>query len=497
MTQTPEKGLEENQFRAARLTKLQALKEKGIEPYPSGFKKQHEIKNLVEKYAHLETGQETQDKVVVAGRIMSIRNSGMFIDLHDPFEKIQIFSHKNHLNEEQLALLELLDLGDIIGVKGFIRRTPRGELTINSEEISVLGKALLPLPEKYHGLADVETRYRQRYLDLIINPESRDTLRARSKIVSEMRSVLNNEEFLEVETPMLQTIAGGAIAKPFITHHNALDLTLYLRIAPELFLKRLIVGGLSDKVYEINRCFRNEGISTRHNPEFTTVEIYEAYADCKDIMDLTERLIKHIAEKVFGTLTFTYGYHTLDFSGSWPRKSMVSLVEEYTKINFLDIKTDDEARSAGQKLGVPISATDTWGKVVEIVFEHFVEKHLIQPTHVTELPFDISPLAKQHTGDPRLTERFELFVNTWELANGFSELSDPIDQRYRFEKQVSEKDQGNEEAHEMDEDFVTALEYGLPPTGGLGIGIDRLVMLMTNSQSIRDVIAFPTMRPKK
>jgi lysyl-tRNA synthetase class 2 len=304
-----------------------------------------------------------------------------------------------------------------------------------------------------------------------------------------------NKGYLEVETPMLQTIAGGAIAKPFITHHNTLDMDLYLRIAPELFLKRLIVGGLSEKVFELNRCFRNEGISTRHNPEFTTVEMYQAYADHNDMMDLTEEVIQNAAQAVFGTLKFTFQDQEIDFSGPWLRKPMTELIREKTQFDFNQL-TDQEAHTAAKKLGLSVNDSDPWGKIVEIAFEHFVEKTLIQPTHVTQLPRDISPLAKADPQDPRLTERFETFVNTWEIANGFSELSDPLDQRARFEVQMSQKEAGNDEAHEMDEDFITALEYGFPPTGGLGIGIDRLVMLLTNSPSIRDVIAFPTMRQK-
>ena len=487
---------DENEFRAVRLKKLETLRERGIDPYPSGFQKTHTLSQIQHTYASLEAGQETTDNVRIAGRIASIRNSGMFIDLWDPYEKLQVFCHKNHLSEEQLELIKLLDLGDFIGVEGIVRRTPRGEITVNSEEITLLSKSLLPPPEKYHGLQDLETRYRQRYLDLIANPESRQTLRERSQIVSAIRDYLMKKEFLEIETPMLHVLAGGAAAKPFITHHNALDMDLYLRIAPELYLKRLIVGGLSEKVFEINRNFRNEGLSTRHNPEFTMIEIYEAYADGDKMMVLTENLVTAVAEKVFGKLQFNFGDNELNFAGPWARKPMLTLVKEATGIDFNQIHSLEEAKAAAQKTGVDVNQADSWGSVVEILFAEKVEHTLIQPTHVTEFPLDISPLAKPHPQNPRLTERFETYVNAWEIANGFSELADPLDQKSRFEAQVAAKARGNEESMPFDQDFITALEYGFPPTGGLGIGIDRLVMLLTNSSSIRDVIAFPTMRPK-
>lgn len=485
-----------NVFRQTRLNKLDEIRKLGLEPFPSGFKGRKSLGSVIETYGHLEAGEETKDTVVVAGRILSLRNSGMFIDLHDPENKIQIFSHKDHLSLSSEELLKLLDLGDFIGIRGIVRRTPRGELTVNAEEIVILSKALLPLPEKYHGLTDIEVRYRQRYLDLIVNDDSRTTLLNRSKIIASIRRSLEDRAFIEVETPMLHTIAGGALARPFVTHHNALDMDLFLRIAPELFLKRLIVGGLSERIFELNRCFRNEGISTRHNPEFTTIEIYEAYADFNDMMDLTEYIVETAAKAVFGKLEFDFQETTLNFKGPWLRKSMTELVFEQTKVDFLTTHTQEEALNAATGLGLKVSPKDSWGKIVEAAFEHFVEKTLIQPTHVTELPRDISPLAKAHPTDSRLTERFETYVNTWEIANGFSELSDPIDQKERFLSQMSDRESGNDEAHEMDEDFIIALEQGLPPTGGLGIGIDRLVMLLTNSPSIRDVIAFPTMKAK-
>jgi lysyl-tRNA synthetase class 2 len=394
-------------------------------------------------------------------------------------------------------MLRLLDLGDMIGVEGIVRRTPRGELTVNAATVTVLAKALLPLPEKFHGLADLETRYRQRYLDLIVNPESRETLRRRSLIIAGIRRLLLERGYLEVETPMLHTIAGGATAKPFVTHHNALDMDLYLRIAPELHLKRLIVGGLSDKVFEINRCFRNEGLSPRHNPEFTSLELYEAYADYTDMMALTETLIAGAAEAVCGATKVTYGDRTIDLTPPWPRRSMAALVQDKTGVDFLALDGAAPAIAAARKLGCDVAGTASWGHALEAAFAHAVEPGLVQPTHVIDFPRDISPLAKAHRGgDSRLVERFETYVNGWEVANAFSELTDPRDQLARFEAQMRARAGGDDEAQMLDADFVAALEYGMPPTGGLGIGIDRLVMLLTNSPSIRDVIAFPTMRPK-
>jgi lysyl-tRNA synthetase class 2 len=487
---------EKNQFRQARLTKLKELIDAGYTPYPSHFKKSNDVSQVIETYNYLENGQEVKDVVTVAGRLYSIRNNGMFMDLRDPNGKIQVFCHENSSPADVMNILKYLDIGDFIGVTGYVRRTPRGELTINAQEIVFLCKSLLPLPEKYHGLTDLETRYRQRYLDLMMNEDARKTLRKRAEVTSAMRRYLLGEGFLEVETPMLHPIAGGALAKPFKTHHNALDMELFLRVAPELYLKRLVVGGLSEKVFELNRCFRNEGISTRHNPEFTQVELYWAYADYHDMMTLTEHAISTIALEVFHTQEITFDKHVLNFKTPWPRQSMCGLVRERTGIDFLKIDSVDEARAAAKKADVFVENGATWGKIVAAVFEARVEETLIQPTHITELPLDISPLAKKHPNDPRLTERFETFVNGWEIANGFSELNDPLDQRYRFEQQLVDREKGDEEAHAMDEDFITALEYGLPPTAGLGIGIDRLTMLLTNSPSIRDVIAFPTMRFK-
>jgi lysyl-tRNA synthetase class 2 len=490
------RGDSDDPFRRVRLDKLETLRGMGIDPYPVSFAREHEAAALERRYAGIPAGAETGDRVCVAGRIRAIRNSGMFIDLHDASGKIQIFSHRDYLRPDDLPLLRLLDIGDLIGVEGLVRRTPRGELTVNAERLTMLAKALRPLPEKYHGLADIELRYRQRYLDLIMNPQSRETLRRRSRVVAAMRAWLNERGYLEVETPMLHTIPGGAAAKPFITHHNALDIDLYLRIAPELHLKRLVVGGLSDKVFEINRCFRNEGLSPRHNPEFTSLELYEAYSDYTGMMALTEALIAHVAEIAAGGLKLSYGGAGIDLTPPWPRRSMAELVLEATGVDFLAIGDAAAAREAARHLGVGITGHENWGQALEAVFGARVEDRLIQPIHVIGFPRDISPLAKADPRDPRLVERFETYIYGWEIANAFSELNDPLDQRARFEAQMMARAAGDEEAQPLDEDYVTALEYGLPPCGGLGIGIDRLVMLLTDSPSIRDVIAFPTLRPR-
>ena len=483
-----------DQFRQARLDKLEAMKSLGIDPYPYRFDRTAFAAELDTRFENVPAGSETTEAATICGRVRAIRNSGMFIDLYDQSGKIQVFCHKDYLAPGIQDLVKLLDLGDLIGAEGVIRRTPRGELTLNARTVTVLAKSLLPLPEKYHGLSDIETRYRQRYLDLIMNPESRVTLRKRSLIIGAIRAVMIEREFLEVETPMLHTIAGGATAKPFITHHNTLDMDLYLRIAPELHLKRLVVGGLSERVFEINRCFRNEGISPRHNPEFTTMEAYQAYADYTDMMSLTEMLFERAALAANGTTLVSYGEKQIEFAGPYSRQSMAKLVRDHTDVDFLAISNPVEARAAAKEAGARIAGHENWGQSLEAVFGERVEAKLIQPTHVTDLPRDISPLAKQHRNDPRLTERFETYANGFEVANAFSELNDPIDQRGRFEGQMAQRASGDEEAQELDEDFITALEYGLPPTGGLGIGIDRIVMLLTDSPSIRDVIAFPTMR---
>ncbi len=484
-------------LRGARLAKLDGLRALGIDPYPYAYRRTHTAAALDRLFAELPAGTETGERVRVAGRIRAIRNSGMFIDLHDASGKIQIFCHRDLLDPPGPAVLRLLDLGDLIGVEGLVRRTPRGELTINAAVLTVLAKTLLPLPEKYHGLADVERRYRQRYLDLIMTPESRETMRRRSRIITTLRGHLSGHGYLEVETPMLHTIPGGASAKPFVTHHNALDVDLYLRIAPELHLKRLLVGGLADKVFEINRCFRNEGLSPRHNPEFTSLELYEAYVDYAAMMRLTEDLITAAAETVLGTLRFDYAGTALDLTPPWPQRDMIELVRDETGVDFRAIDDAASARRAASELGIVLHDNESWGQAIEAVFGARVEQSLIQPVHVAGFPRDISPLAKADRRDPRLAERFETYIYGWELANAFSELTDPQDQSERFMAQMRARVLGDDEAQRLDEDYVTALEYGLPPCGGLGVGIDRLVMLLTDSPSIRDVIAFPTLRPRE
>ncbi len=483
--------------REAREQKLAELRRRGLEPYPHKFDRSHKAQELQDKYESLENGVETEDAVAVAGRIMAIRNNGMFLDLQDASGKIQVFCHKDTLSADELSKLDLFDIGDIIGAHGTVRRTPRGELSIRAKEITMLCKTLLPLPEKYHGLTDIEQRYRQRYLDLIMNEESRDTLRKRSKIVSCIRNYMEDMGAIEVETPIFHAIKGGATAKPFITHHNALDADFFLRIATELPLKRLIVGGLADSVFEIGRIFRNEGISIKHNPEFTSIEAYHAYKDYNDIMDLVEDLVRKCALEINGSMQVQMGDHLIDFEKPWARKSMTNLIKEQTGVDFLNCQSAADARDAALKLDVKTEPTANWGQIVAAVFDDKVEHTLVQPTHVTDHPMDISPLAKIHRTDERLVERFESYVNGWEIANAFSELNDPKIQKIRFEEQVAQAEAGDDEAQAMDDDFITALEYGMPPTGGWGMGIDRLAMLLTQSSNIRDVIAFPTLKPTK
>ncbi len=487
----------DNPLKTPRLEKLAALRALGHEPYPYRFDRTTKAAELQQRYLDLAPDTERPDVTVrIAGRIRALRNTGMFVDLHDETGKIQVFSHKDYQPEAVQEVVRLLDIGDMIGVEGFVRRTKRGELTINATGIEMLSKTLLPLPEKYHGLTDVEARYRQRYLDLIMNEESRETFRMRSRIVAALRGLLQSRGFLEVETPMLHPILGGASARPFVTHHNTLDLDLFLRIAPELYLKRLIVGGVSDRVFEINRNFRNEGISTRHNPEFTMLELYQAYGDYHDMMEIVEALVEAGAKAAQGKTLLRYGEHDIEFKGPFRRASMCGLVREATGIDMLTLDVAD-AIEAARSLGLHPTGRENWGQAVELVFGERVEATLIQPTHVTDMPRDISPLSKVHRTDPRLTERFETYVNGWEIANAFSELSDPQDQFERFAAQVAAREAGDDEAQMMDRDYVTALEYGLPPTGGMGMGIDRLVMLLTGAASIRDVILFPTLRPRK
>ena len=481
-------------MRQRRLQKLAELVDKGINPYPYSFKKDIDAAELQENYKDLAAREETEDLYSFAGRVLAIRNSGMFIDLMDTSGKIQIFSHKENMDVDKFKTLKLIDVGDIMGFYGSIRRTPRGELSIKAKEYTILSKSLQTLPEKFHGLTDQETRYRQRYVDLFMNEKTRDTFRKRSLIIQKIREYLNNKGFLEVETPMLHTQASGANARPFITHHNALDMDLTLRIAPELHLKRLMVGGLNDKIFELSRCFRNEGIDTRHNPEFTMIELYQSFVDYNYMMELTENLVAYVAQEVLGTTKIQYGENEIDLTPPWDRKTMLGAVKEATGVDFMEIFTAEEAVKKARELHVEVDDEMNWGQVIDAIFEAKVEPSRIQPCHIIDYPREISPLAKVHRDNDRLTERFETRVNGWEIANAFSELSDPIDQRYRFEAQALAKANGDEEAMSIDEDYINALEYGLAPTGGMGMGVDRLVMLLTNSPTIRDVIAFPTMR---
>lgn len=482
-----------------RREKLHTLREMGVDPFGKRFERTHSTRELIDLYDGFTKEQldEKEITVTIAGRIMTKRGKGKagFTHIQDLTSQIQLYVRLDAVGEEQYEIFNIADLGDIVGVTGTVFKTKVGELSIKVTSFELLSKALRPLPDKFHGLKDVEQRYRQRYLDLIMSPESKETFITRSKIIRAMRRYLDDHGYLEVETPMMHSIPGGASAKPFITHHNALDIPLYMRIAIELHLKRLIVGGL-EKVYEIGRVFRNEGISTRHNPEFTMIELYEAYADYKDIMSLTENLVAHIAQEVLGTTTVTYGEYEIDLKPEWKRLHMVDAIKEYVGVDFWKEMSVEEARQLAKEHNVEINDNMQYGHIVNEFFEQKIEEKLIQPTFIYGHPVEISPLAKKNPEDPRFTDRFELFIVAREHANAFTELNDPIDQRQRFEAQLKEREQGNDEAHMMDDDFVEALEYGLPPTGGLGIGIDRLVMLLTNSPSIRDVLLFPQMRNK-
>lgn len=485
----------ENIHRESRLAKLQSLQEKGYNPYPYCFKPNAFAADLQAKYADLPAGENTEDRVTIAGRAMAVRNSGMFIDLKDVSGKIQVFCHKSHLPEEGLELLKSLDVGDLVGISGFIRRTPRGELSVAAEKFDIIGKSLQPLPEKFHGLTDVEARYRQRYVDFIMNDDSREIFKKRCQITSAVRHYFEQHGFLEVETPMLQTIMGGANAKPFITHHNTLDMDLYLRIAPELFLKRLVVGGF-DRVFEIGRNFRNEGIDKKHNPEFTALEAYQAYADYNDMAELIPDMLRFVCREVNGSEKIMINGQEIDLSKPFERKSIVDLVKEYTGQDLMQAETVEQAREMAKSVGVDASDCSNWGKVVQLMFDEKVEPHLIQPILIMDMPRDISPLAKVHRSNPRLVEHFDAYVGGMEIGCAYSELSNPLDQKARFDAQCAEREAGDDEAQMLDEDYVIALENALPPTGGMGMGIDRLAILLTGAETIRDVIAFPTLRNK-
>ena len=477
-----------------RRDKLKELQDAGMDPFQQT------------KYSVTAHSQEIKDNfetmegqtVSVAGRLMSKRGMGkaVFCDLQDVQGRIQLYVRIDELGEEPFARFKKVDIGDIVGVEGEAFRTKRGEISVKASTVTLLSKSLRPLPEKFHGLTDKETRYRQRYVDLIVNPEVRQAFVVRSRFIKHVREFLDNRGYMEVETPVLNTISGGATARPFITHHNTLDIDMYMRIATELNLKRLTVGGF-ERVYEIGRIFRNEGMDPKHNPEFTTVELYEAYADFNDMMDLFEDLLTSAAQKLLGTYQLEWQGEQIDLTPGWPRLPMHEAVKQYTGLDFMAITSDEEAVAAAKSIGVelPETADKTWGNALYEVFDQRVEEKLIQPTFITMHPVDVSPLAKRSPKDPRLTERFELFICHSEMGNAFSELNDPIDQRQRFQKQVELRDKGDDEAGMMDEDFLNALEYGMPPTGGLGIGIDRCVMMLTNSDTIRDVILFPTMKP--
>jgi len=487
-----EQIVDENHLIAVRKEKLAELQAKGKDPFKiTKYNRTHTSEDIKQKYDELE-GKD----VAIAGRIIAKRIMGKasFCHIQDGNGKIQSYVSLNDLGEESYKEFKTYDIGDIIGIKGFVFKTKTEEISVHAKEVVLLTKSLRPLPEKFHGLKDTELRYRQRYVDLIMNPEVKETFLIRTKIIKEIKRILDNKGYIEVETPVLNTLVGGANARPFITHHNTLDIDMYLRIAPELYLKRLIVGGF-DKVYEMGRLFRNEGMSVKHNPEFTSIELYSAYEDYNDMMDITEEIISTVAQNVLGTTKITYQGTEIDLTPGWKRIPMIEAIKEVTGVDFNTLNTDEEASDAARNLGIEVEGTLARGDIINLVFEEKVEDTLVQPTFITDYPVEISPLTKRKPSDPRLVERFEVFIGGREYGNAYSELNDPIDQYERFLEQVRQKEGGNEEANDMDDDFVQALEYGMPPTGGLGIGIDRLIMLLTDSASIRDVLLFPTMKP--
>jgi lysyl-tRNA synthetase class 2 len=475
----------------ARYDKLNILKEMGRNPFEETTSDRDTMcAEISERFEELEN-----KTVCIAGRVMSKRGKGKvtFLDVHDKSGKMQVFAKRDDLGDDEYAILKRWDIGDIVEVKGFVFKTQMGEISIHAEKVKLLSKSLQPLPEKYHGLTNTDLRYRQRYTDLIMNPEVKDTFIKRSQIISSIRRFLDEQGFMEVETPMLVANAGGAAARPFFTHFNALDEDLKLRISLELYLKRLIVGGL-EKVYEIGRVFRNEGVDTRHNPEFTLMELYQAYTDYHGMMDLTEKLYRHVAQEVLGTTTITYNGVEMDLGKPFERITMLDAVKKYSGVDFNEINSDDEAKAVAKEKGVEFEAHHKKGDILNLFFEEFAEEHMIQPTFVMDHPIEISPLTKKKPEDPNYVERFEFFMNGWEMANAYSELNDPIDQRERFKAQEELLAAGDEEANTTDEDFLNALEIGMAPTGGIGYGIDRMVMLLTDSPAIRDVLLFPTMK---
>ena len=492
MENIEEQELDMNKLMKVRKEKLEELQAKGEDPFEiTKYNRTHNSEQIKNNFEELD-----QKYVSIAGRIVGKRIMGKasFCHIQDMQGKIQSYVSLNDLGEEKYKEFKTYDIGDIIGITGFVFKTRTEEISVHAKDVVLLCKALRPLPEKFHGLKDTDLRYRQRYVDLIVIPEVKETFIKRSKILKEIKNVLDSKGYVEVDTPILNTIPGGAAARPFITHHNTLDMDMYLRIANELYLKRLIVGGF-DKVYEMGRMFRNEGISIKHNPEFTNIELYSAYEDYNDMMDMAEEIISTVAERVLGTTKITYQGTEIDLTPKWKRITMIDSIKEVTGIDFNKIETDEDAKKVAKELKLEYEETMTRGQIINLVFEEKVEETLIQPTFICDYPVEVSPLTKRKVSDKRLTERFELFIGGREYGNAYSELNDPIDQYERFLKQVEAREAGDEEANMMDEDFINALEYGMPPTGGLGIGVDRLIMLLTDSASIRDVLLFPTMKP--
>ena len=492
--------MEDSELLRKRKEKIDSLKIEGIDLYPNDVRVKDTTAAIIKRFSHLdnEALEAVKEQFSIAGRLMAVRDfgKGAFIIIQDRKGRLQAFIRKNKIGEKSFSLFKRFDVGDIIFVAGNIVKTKTNELTIDVDDLKLLSKAIRPLPEKWHGLTDIETRYRQRHLDLIVNPQVKEVFSRRSKIIQLLRRFMEERDFLEVETPMMQPRAGGAMARPFKTHHNALGMDFYLRIAPELYLKRLVTGGM-DRVYEINRNFRNEGISTFHNPEFTMMEFYQAYATYEDLMDMTEEMLTYIARELFGSLKFIYQETEIDLTPPWKRITVKNAIIQYSNITPDVLEDATKASFFARNLGIDVRDTDSLGKIIMAIFENMVEEKFIQPTFVTHYPVEVSPLSRKNVSSPELTDRFELYIYGKEIANAFSELNDPVDQRERFLMQIKEREAGDDEAHVMDEDYIRTLEYGMPPTAGEGIGIDRLVMLFTDSASIRDVILFPLLRIKE